>query len=85
MKKRKGYRAGTSSVRQDYREGGRVQAANGGVLTREEYIADYKKNNPEPGGVGMAGLNAPHRKTLVLGLGSSKLAQRFCFPTRVDT
>ena len=58
MKKRKGYRAGTSSVRQDYREGGRVQANNGGVLTREEFIADYKKNNPEPGGVGMAKNNA---------------------------
>ena len=58
MKKRKGYRAGTSSVRQDYREGGRVQAANGGILTREEFIADYKKNNPEPGGVGMAKNNA---------------------------
>ena len=69
MKKRKGYRAGTSSVRQDYREGGRVQAANGGqsiepqvnvpsVQTKEQFIAEYKKNNPEPGGVGMARNNA---------------------------
>tara|TARA_B100001093_G_scaffold193120_1_gene185601 strand:+ start:542 stop:2563 length:2022 start_codon:yes stop_codon:yes gene_type:complete len=30
MKKRKGYRAGTSSVRQDYREGGRVKLQIGG-------------------------------------------------------
>ena len=69
MKKRKGYRAGTSSVRQDYREGGRVQAANGGqstepqvnvpsVQTKEQFIAEYKKINPEPGGVGMAKNNA---------------------------
>ena len=69
MKKRKGYRAGTSSVRQDYREGGRVQAANGGqsiepqvnvpsVQTKEQFIAEYKKNNPEPGGGGMGRSNA---------------------------
>lgn len=30
MKKRKGYRAGTSSVRQDYRQGGRVKLYGGG-------------------------------------------------------
>ena len=30
MKKRKGYRAGTSSVRQDYREGGRIKLQGGG-------------------------------------------------------
>ena len=48
MKKRKGYRAGTSSVRQDYREGGRVQAANGGIKTFDEWKADYEKDNPAP-------------------------------------
>jgi len=31
MKKRKGYRAGTSSVRQDYRQGGRVKLYGGGI------------------------------------------------------
>jgi len=59
MKKRKGYRAGTSSVRQDYREGGRVQAANGGIKTFDEWKADHEKDNPPPkGGRGMAGINA---------------------------
>ena len=48
MKKRKGYRAGTSSVRQDYREGGRVQAANGGIKTFDEWKTDYEKENPAP-------------------------------------
>ena len=48
MKKKKGYRASTSSVRQDYREGGRVQAANGGILTYNEWFDNYKKDNPRP-------------------------------------
>jgi len=50
MEKRKGYRAGTSSVRQDYRKGGRVQAANGGMLTFDQWKANYQKENPRPGG-----------------------------------
>lgn len=50
MEKRKGYRAGTSSVRQDYRKGGRVQAANGGMLSYAEWKANYAKKNPRPGG-----------------------------------
>jgi hypothetical protein len=48
VKKKKGYRASTSSVRQDYREGGRVQAANGGILTYNEWFDNYKKDNPRP-------------------------------------
>tara|TARA_R110002072_G_scaffold91576_3_gene204227 strand:+ start:171 stop:2321 length:2151 start_codon:yes stop_codon:yes gene_type:complete len=48
MKKRKGYRAGTSSVRQDYREGGRVQANEGGYQTYEQWLSEYQKDNPAP-------------------------------------
>lgn len=59
MKKKKGYRASTSSVRQDYREGGRVQAANGGIQTFDQWKANYATTNPPPkGGRGMAGINA---------------------------
>ena len=61
MKKKKGYRASTSSVRQDYREGGRVQAANGGMQTFDQWKADYGKTNPPPKGGGMAGINARKR------------------------
>ena len=57
MKKRKGYRAGTSSVRQDYREGGRVQAANGGIKTFDEWKTNYEKDNPPPSFVGQLGIN----------------------------
>ena len=61
MKKKKGYRASTSSVRQDYREGGRVQAANGGMLSFDQWKADYGKTNPRPVHGGMAGINARKR------------------------
>ena len=61
MKKKKGYRASTSSVRQDYREGGRVQAANGGMLTFDQWRADYNTTNPRPTGGGIAGNNARKR------------------------
>ena len=61
MKKKKGYRASTSSVRQDYREGGRVQAANGGLQTFDQWKADYATTNPRPTGVGMAGHRARQR------------------------
>ena len=61
MKKKKGYRASTSSVRQDYREGGRVQAANGGMLTFDQWKGDYGKTNPRPTGGGMAGNRARQR------------------------
>lgn len=61
MKKKKGYRASTSSVRQDYREGGRVQAANGGIQTFDQWKGDYGKTNPRPTGSGMAGNRARQR------------------------
>ena len=61
MKKKKGYRASTSSVRQDYREGGRVQAANGGMLSFDQWKANHATTNPPPKGGGMAGINARKR------------------------
>ena len=61
MEKRKGYRAGTSSVRQDYRKGGRVQAANGGMLTFDQWKANYAKTNPRPTAGGMGGYRAKQR------------------------
>jgi len=49
MKKRKGYRAGTSSVRQDYREGGRVKFAHGGSeITEKERAEDIIAGNTKP-------------------------------------
>ena len=61
MEKREGYRAGTSSVRQDYRKGGRVQAANGGMLNFNQWKVEHAKTNPRPTGGGMAGYRAKQR------------------------
>ena len=61
MEKRKGYRAGTSSVRQDYSKGGRVQAANGGMLTFNQWKAEHAKTNPRPTGGGIAGHRAKQK------------------------
>jgi hypothetical protein len=48
MKKRKGYRAGTSSVRQDYRKGGRVKLYTGGGIDFEmPDIPDFNYKTPE--------------------------------------
>ncbi len=51
MKKRKGYRAGTSSVRQDYRQGGRVKFEHGGyhsIKDFDNYFRDYRNNSNSP-------------------------------------
>ena len=58
MKKRKGFRAGTSSIRADYRTGGLVARKNfntGGftapaaIKTKQQFYSDYEKENPKPG------------------------------------
>ena len=61
MEKRKGYRAGTSSVRQDYSKGGRVQAANGGMLTFDQWKVEHAKTNPRPTGGGQGGYRAKQK------------------------
>ena len=68
MKKRKGFRAGTSSVRADYRTGGLVTRKNfntGGftapaaIKNKQQFYSDYEQENPRrAGGGGMAGARA---------------------------
>ena len=57
MEKRKGLRAGISSIRQDYRSGGlvskegpRLQFNTGSLVkTKQQFYSDYEKENPKPG------------------------------------
>ena len=58
MKKRKGFRAGTSSIRADYRTGGLVARKNfntGGftapaaIKNKQQFYSDYEQENPKPG------------------------------------
>ena len=68
MKKRKGFRAGTSSIRADYRTGGLVARKNfntGGftapaaIKNKQQFYSDYEQENPRrSGGGGMAGARA---------------------------
>ena len=60
MEKRKGLRAGISSIRQDYRSGGlvskegpRLQFNTGSLVkTKQQFYSEYEQENPKPSGGG---------------------------------